>query len=91
MEQTDSVIYFDGEKLYLNPENICYANGVFVLNNGHSAIPLLNLVFDKNGRYVHCRSRDDFKLKCSNPRCGYIWWFSDEWSIYCPRCNPIGS
>lgn len=88
-EQVDSIEYFDGEKLYLKSDNICHTNAGRVLSNGRSVIPLPGLAVNQNGHYLSCRSKEDFKLKCSN--CGYVWWFSDGWSIYCPQCSSVGN
>lgn len=89
-EQPYSIQHDDGEKLYLNPKNIHRAYGGHLLHSGHSFIFLPRLSFDYQGVYLARRSKDDLRLKCTNRKCGYVWWFSEEWSIYCPRCGAIG-
>lgn len=91
-EQADSIQHFDGEKLYLKAENIRHANGKQFLYNDNSVIFLPTLSVNEQGfHYILCRSSDDVKLVCSNPDCSYEWWFTDEWSAYCPICDSIGN
>ncbi len=89
-EQPNSIQHYDGEKLYLNPENIRRVKEGHLLYNGHSVIFLPQLSFDHRGSYLARRSKDDLKLTCTNTGCGYEWWLTDNWSIYCPRCGSIG-
>ncbi|MDP1609079.1 MAG: hypothetical protein Q8L98_07185 [Chlamydiales bacterium] len=90
-KQPDSIEYLEGEKIYLKKENTFPICNGYVLCNGRSAIVLPRLSFDQNGYYLSSRSPDDFKLNCSNSRCGNVWWFTDNWSIYCPKCGSVGN
>src|SRR5581483_289285 len=92
MNQADSIKGRHEDKLYLKAENIFHSQYGHVLHDGRSAIVLPRLSFDENGEgYLLCRSADDFQLACSNPDCGKVWWFSDTWSIYCPKCGTMGN
>jgi hypothetical protein len=33
----------------------------------------------------------DFRRQKIATICGRVWWFSDTWSIYCPKCGSIGN
>ena len=89
-EQPDSIQYDDGEKLYLNPKYIHRTHKGHLLHREHSVIFFPQLSFDHQGYYLTRRSRDDLRLKCTNRKCGYVWWFTEEWSIYCPKCGTLG-
>jgi len=92
INQADSIAGLDDDRLYLKSENIFYSQFGYVLHNAGSVIVLPRLSFDEHGQgFLLRRSPDDFQLTCSNPNCGKVWWFSDTWSIHCPRCGSVGN
>ncbi len=91
-EQAASIAYEDNGRLYLKSENVCHTNKGYILCDGQSAVLLPSLTFDANGWYLDgLSSDDDFQLICSNPRCGYVWWYSQTRRIHCPVCGSLGS
>lgn len=92
MNQEDSIAGLHDGRLYLKAQNIFHSKNGYILRNEQSAIALPRLSFDENGEgYLLCRSSQDFRLTCSNPDCGYVFWFSDTWDGHCPKCGCMGN
>lgn len=92
MNQRDSIAGLSGDRLYLKAQNIFHAKSGYILRYEGSAIALPKLSFDESGEpYLLCRSPEDFKLICSNPECGFVFWFSETWNGHCPKCGCMGN
>ena len=87
-EQSDSIQYFDGERLYLKVERICPTNNGLLLCNNHSSILLPTLFTDPMGYYLPCLKT--CRMKCINPECKYCCWDAYKYGIECPHCEYPG-
>lgn len=92
MNQEGSIARINGNRLYLKAQNIFPAKNGYILRSERSVIVLPRLSFDESGEgYLLCRSPDDFQLVCTNPKCGFVFWFSSTWNGHCPKCGWMGN
>ncbi len=87
-EQSDSIQYFEEDRLYLKAERIFPINNGLLLCNGQSSIILPALFTDQTGYYLPCARR--YLMQCVNSNCGYCCWDAYEDGVACPACGAGG-